>query len=120
LSLIIYIPFDALSNDAWVEAVGWIGLIGIALVAVSKEKNETADIERLRFKSFFQGFFGMLLVVVTFSLSNLIVTDDKITIAKAVGYLRANDVLKFSYIFLITYLLSFRYKMKQRIQHNSV
>jgi hypothetical protein len=52
----------------------------MALVAVSKERKETADIERLRFKCFFHGFFGMLLVIVTLSLSNLIVTDDKISI----------------------------------------
>jgi hypothetical protein len=91
----------------------WVALGGLILVTISGEKNETPEIERLRFRSFFRNFFGMLLIGVVFSLSNLLITHDKISIEKALGYLRDYDLPKFSLSFLSVHLFSFRKELRK-------
>jgi hypothetical protein len=105
-------PFS-LFTDAYVGVFKWIGLSGLILVTISKEKNETVEIERLRFHCFFRNFFGCLLIVVVFSLSNLLVTHDKVSIEKALGYLKDNDVSKFSFIFLSVHFFTFRKELRK-------
>ena len=113
LMIIIKTSFFSLLTDAEYEVCKWIGLFGLVLITISIEKNETAETERLRFRCFFRVFFGMLLVVVVFSLSNLLFTNDKVSIGKALWYLKDNDVLKFSILFLAVHLSSFRRELKK-------
>lgn len=115
LFLLTMFHFSSFSpfTDAWVGVFKWIGLGGLVLVTMSGEKNETLEIETRRFRCFFRTFFGMLLVVVVLSLSNLLVTHDKVSIEKALGYLRDNDLLKFSITFLAVHLFSFRGELRK-------
>lgn len=107
LMVIIKTSFFSLLADAEYEVCKWVGLFGLVLVTVSKEKNETPEIEVRRFRCFFRTFFGMLLIVVVFSLSNLLFTHDKMSIEKALWYLKDNDVLKFSIMLLAVHFFSF-------------
>jgi hypothetical protein len=109
LNFSFFSPF----TDAWVGVFKWIGLGGLVLVTVSKEKNETPEIEVRRFRCFFRTFFGMLLITVLFSLSNLLFTHDKVSIEKAVWYLKDNDVLKFAILFLAVHFFSFRGELRK-------
>lgn len=111
----VMLNFDFFSpfTETWVGVLKWFGLFGLILVIISREKNETAEIERLRYRCFFQMFFVMSLVVVVFSLSNLILTGGKVSMEKALGYLKDNDLLKFSAIFLTVHFFAFRREFKK-------
>ncbi|WP_159467129.1 hypothetical protein [Dyadobacter sp. 3J3] len=109
LNYVFFLPF----TEIWVGGIKWLGLCGLILVTISKEKNETDEIERLRYRCFFQMFFATLLVVVVFSLSNLFVTHGKVSIEKALGYLKDNDMFKFTVIFMFIHLSSFRRELRK-------
>ncbi|PWJ52858.1 hypothetical protein CLV98_1305 [Dyadobacter jejuensis] len=119
LSLVMFffvmLNFDFFSPlmETWVGVLKWLGLSGLILVIISKEKNETAEIERLRYRWFFQTFFGVLLMIVVFSLSNLLVTDDAVSVDKALTYLKDNDLFKFSVIFLTVHFFAFRRELRK-------
>ena len=104
--------------ETWVGVLKWLGLCGLILVTISREKNETAEIERLRFRCFFQTFFGAFISIVVFSLSNLLVTDDAVSMDKALTYLKDNDLFKFSVIFLTVHWSSFRSQLKKLTRIN--
>lgn len=119
LSLVMFffvmLNFDFFSPlmETWVEVLKWLGLCGLILVTVSREKNETAEIERLRYRCFFQTFFGAFISIVVFSLSNLIVTDDAVSVDKALTYLKDNDLFKFSAVFLTVHFFVFRRELRK-------
>ena len=112
-SIMLNFSFFHPFSDPWVGVFKWIGLGGLVLVTVSKEKNETSEIERLRFHCFFRNFFGILLIVVVFSLFNLFFTHDNVSIEIALGYLKDNDVSKFSIIFLAAHFFTFRKELRK-------
>lgn len=109
LNYAFFLPF----TEKWVGVLKWVFLFGLILITISREKNETAEIERLRYRCFFQMFFIMLLVVVMLSLSNLLLTRDKVSIERALGYLKDNDVLKFSILLLCGHLSSFSRELRK-------
>ena len=113
--LYVVLKFDFFSpfTEIWVGVLKWFALCGLVLVIISKEKYETAEIEELRYRCFFQTFFGAFTSIVVFSLSNLLVTDDVVSVDKALTYLRDNDLFKFSVIFLTVHLFAFRRKLKK-------
>jgi hypothetical protein len=109
LNYTFFSPF----TEAWVGGLKWFGLCGLILVTISREKNETVETERLRYRCFFQMFFVMLLVVVVFSLSNLLFTDDAVSVDNALSYLMDNDLVKFSTIFLVAHFFVFRKELRK-------
>ncbi len=113
LSVMLNFDFFSPFAETWVGALKWFCLCGLTLVIISREKNETAEIERLRYRSFFQTFFGVLLMIVVFSLSNLLVRDDAVSVDKALTYLKDNDLFKFSAIFLTVHFFAFRRELKK-------
>jgi hypothetical protein len=118
--LYVMLKFDFFSpfTEIWVGVLKWFALCGLVLVIISKEKYETAEIEGLRYRCFFQTFFRVLLMIVVFSLSNLLVTDDAVSVDKALTYLRDNDLFKFSVIFLTVHWISFRSQLKKLTRIN--
>jgi hypothetical protein len=119
LSLVMFLlimlnyTFFSAFTEAWVGGLQWFGLCGLILVTVSREKNETAEVETLRNRCFFQTFFKAFLIMVVFSLSNLLVTDDAVSVDKALTYLKDNDLFKFSVIFLTVHFFVFRSELKK-------
>jgi len=119
LSLVMFffvmLNFDFFSPlmETWVGVLKWFGLYGLILVTVSREKNETAEIERMRYRCFFKTFFLAFISLVVFSLSNLLVTDDAVSVDKALTYLKDNDLFKFSVIFLTVHGFSFGSQLKK-------
>ena len=113
--LFVMLNFDFFSplTETWVGGLKWFGLFGLILVTISREKNETAEIERIRYRCFFQTFFRVLLMIVVFSLSNLLVTDDAVSVDKALTFLKDNDLFKFSAIFLTVHFFAFRRELKK-------
>lgn len=113
LSTLLNFSFFSPFTKVGLDFFKWIGLGGLILITVSKEKNETPEIEAGRFRCFFRAFFLMLLVVIVFSLSNLLFTHDKVSIEKALWYLKDNDILKFSIMLLAAHLYSFRSELRK-------
>jgi hypothetical protein len=118
LSTIFNFPSISPFTDAWIEAIRWIGLGGLVLIAISKERIETQEIELVRFRSFFRMFFSGLMVVVVYSLSNLLFISNEISIEKILGYLNDYDLLKFSILFLALHLFSFRRELRKMLKRS--
>jgi hypothetical protein len=112
--LLVMVNFGVFSpfTETWDGVLKWFALCGLILVTISREKNETAEIERLIYRCFLQTFFGVLLITVVFSLSNLPVTEDAVSVDKALTYLKDKDLVKFSTIFLTVHFFTFRRELK--------
>ncbi|GLU55975.1 hypothetical protein [Dyadobacter frigoris] len=87
---------------------------GLIVVTFSKEKYETNEIETLRLKCFFKGFFAALAGIVAGSLANLLIPGKAVTVERAIGYLEDNSILKLCVLTLILHLIFFRKELKKR------
>lgn len=104
-----YFKMEAKSSSLF----GWFLLGGLTVVTFSEEKYETKEIEVLRLKSFFKGFFASLGGIVVSSLSNLLIPGRAATIDSTIRYLEESSVLKLCILTLILHLIFFRKKLKK-------
>ena len=95
------------------SAFGWFLVVGLIVITFSKEKYETNEIEVLRLRCFFKGFFAALAGIVVGSLANLLIPGKAVTLERAIGYLDDNSILKLCVLTLILHLIFFRKELKK-------
>ncbi|MCF0054154.1 hypothetical protein [Dyadobacter sp. CY356] len=113
LSTLIPIFFNFTMDTKSSSLFGWFLLGGLIVVTFSKEKYETNEIETLRLKSFFKGFFASLGGIVAGSLSNLLIPGKVISMESTISYLEDNSILKLCTLTLILHLILFRKELKK-------
>jgi hypothetical protein len=101
------------SRENSAGAFGWIFLCGLIAITFAREKDESKDIELLRFKCFFKAFFATLFSIAIGSLSNLLIPEKIITVGRALEYLGDNNILKLSVLTVVLHLIFFWNALKK-------
>ena len=106
--LSLFYNFNALG----IEIAVIIFLIGLVIITLSKEVNETKEIAFLRFESFFFIFFGVFVGLVIITIINIALANKGITVNVIKDSINENNFVKFATISLACHLLYFNRKKK--------
>ena len=87
-------------------------LIGMVIITLSKEVNETKEIAFLRFESFFFIFFGVFVGLTIITIINIALANKALTVNVIKDSINENNFVKFATISLACHLLYFNRKKK--------
>ena len=87
-------------------------LVGMVIVTLSKEVNETKEIAFLRFESFFFIFFGVFVGLTIITIINIALANKGITVNVIKDSINENNFVKFATISLACHLLYFNKKKR--------
>ena len=87
-------------------------LVGMVIVTLSKEVNETKEIAFLRFESFFFIFFGVFVGLTIITIINIALANKGITVNVIKDSISENSFVKFATISLACHLLYFNKKKR--------
>ena len=87
-------------------------LIGMVIITLSKEVNETKEIAFLRFESFFFIFFGVFVGLTIITIINIALANKGLSVSVIKYSINENNFVKFATISLACHLLYFNRKKK--------